>query len=284
MRADLGLQLLGLGEFARGLQQRNAAGAGEVVDLAHRRLADAALGRVDDALEGEIVGRLAHDAEIGHRVADLEPLVEARAADDAVVEAERDEAVFELAHLERGAHQDGDVVEAVALALQRLDLLADGAGFLVESQAAATMTLAASGSFALGEQRLAEPAFIVGDEVRGGAENVAGGAVVALQPDHLGAGKILLEAQDVVDLRAAPAIDRLVVVADAADVRRSVLAHARSLRASAPRGRSARPVASFGCLVARAHASASAAGCVRDSRRSHRYCAMLVSWYSSTSM
>ena len=43
-------------------------------------------------------------------------------------------------------------------------------------------------------------------------------AVVALEPDHLGAGKILLEAQDVVDLGAAPAIDRLVVVADAADV------------------------------------------------------------------
>jgi hypothetical protein len=47
---------------------------------------------------------------------------------------------------------------------------------------------------------------------------MAGGAVVALQPDHLGAGKVLLEAQDVVDLGAAPAIDRLVVVADAADI------------------------------------------------------------------
>ena len=60
----------------------------------------------------------------------------------------------------------------------------------------------------------------MGDEVRGGAEDVGGRAVVALQPDHLGAGEILLEAQDVVDLGAAPAIDRLVVVADAADVRR----------------------------------------------------------------
>ena len=43
-------------------------------------------------------------------------------------------------------------------------------------------------------------------------------AVVAFEPDHGGAGKILLEAQDVVDLGAAPAVDRLVVVADAADV------------------------------------------------------------------
>jgi hypothetical protein len=47
---------------------------------------------------------------------------------------------------------------------------------------------------------------------------MAGGAVVALEPDDLGAGKVVLEAQDVVDLGAAPAVDRLVVVADAADV------------------------------------------------------------------
>ncbi len=44
------------------------------------------------------------------------------------------------------------------------------------------------------------------------------GAVVALQPDHLRAGEIALEPQDVVHLGAAPAIDRLIVVADAADV------------------------------------------------------------------
>ena len=51
---------------------------------------------------------------------------------------------------------------------------------------------------------------------------MAGGAVVALQPDDLGAGEVLLEAQDVVDLGAAPAVDRLVVVADAADVGRAL--------------------------------------------------------------
>ena len=39
-----------------------------------------------------------------------------------------------------------------------------------------------------------------------------------LQPDHMRAGEILLETQDVVHFRAAPAIDGLVVVADAADV------------------------------------------------------------------
>ena len=47
---------------------------------------------------------------------------------------------------------------------------------------------------------------------------MAGGAVIAFEADDFCAGKIVIEAQDVVDLRAAPAIDRLVVVADAADV------------------------------------------------------------------
>ena len=45
-----------------------------------------------------------------------------------------------------------------------------------------------------------------------------GRAVILLEPDDLRAGKILLEPQDVGDLGAAPRIDRLVVVADAADV------------------------------------------------------------------
>src|SRR3982074_2479361 len=56
------------------------------------------------------------------------------------------------------------------------------------------------------------------DQVRRRGQDVAGGTVVALEPNDLGAWKVVLEAQDVVDLRAAPAIDRLVVVADAADV------------------------------------------------------------------
>src|SRR5215213_7103061 len=67
-------------------------------------------------------------------------------------------------------------------------------------------------------QGLAEAALILGDEPGCGGENMAGGAVIALQAYYGGAGKVVLEAQDVVDLCAAPAIDRLVVVADAAQV------------------------------------------------------------------
>ena len=107
-------------------------------------------------------------------------------------------------------------LSSVALALQLLDVLADGAGFFLGIPGAGDGDLLAR--HVVGAQRLAEPALVVGDEVRRGGEDVAGGAIVAFQPDHRGAGKIVLEAQDVVDLGAAPAIDRLVVIADAADV------------------------------------------------------------------
>ena len=53
------------------------------------------------------------------------------------------------------------------------------------------------------------------------AEDMPGRAIVPLQPDHRRAREVLLEAQDVVDLGAAPAVDGLVVVPHAADVRRA---------------------------------------------------------------
>ena len=82
-----------------------------IVQELHGGVAEAALGHIDDALEGEIVGRRIDHAQIGQRIADFGALVEARPADDAIRQAERDEAVFEFAHLERGAHQDRDLIE-----------------------------------------------------------------------------------------------------------------------------------------------------------------------------
>src|SRR3954447_19643077 len=107
----------------------------------------------------------------------------------------------------------------MAATLQLLDVLADGARLFLRIPCAGDGHLLAR--LVLGAQRLAEPAFVMRDQVRGGAEDVRGRAVFALDPYHLGAGEFLLEAQNVVDLGTAPAVDRLVVIADAADVLRS---------------------------------------------------------------
>ena len=214
--ARLRLQLLGLGDQPRRLEQRHAAGAGELMQRFQRGLAEAPTRRIDDALEFEVVGRVERHLEIGGRVLDLLPLVEARAADHAIGQAERDEAILEGAHLERRAHQDGDLAQGVALPLHLLDVLADDAGFLLVVPAAFDLDLAAK--LAVGAERLAEAAFVMRNQARGRAEDVPGRAVIAFEPDDLGAGKVGLEAQDVVHLGAAPAIDRLIVVADAANI------------------------------------------------------------------
>ncbi len=100
--------------------------------------------------------------------------------------------------------------------LRLLDILADDARLFLVVPAALHLDLVAIGP--VGAQRLAEPALIVGDQPRCGAENMSGRAVIAFEPYDLGARKVGLEAQDVVHLGAPPAIDRLIVVADAADV------------------------------------------------------------------
>ena len=53
----------------------------------------------------------------------------------------------------------------------------------------------------------------------GGAEDGLGAAVVPLQLDDLAAGEVVLEVEDVVQVRPAPAVDRLVGVAGDAEVR-----------------------------------------------------------------
>ena len=113
LRACAG-QLVGVEDARGGEGQRDALGAGELVDLGHRLVAEPALGHVDDPFEGEIVGGLDDHAQIGERIADLGALVEAEAADDAVGQADRDEAILELARLELGADEDGDIVEPAA--------------------------------------------------------------------------------------------------------------------------------------------------------------------------
>ena len=130
-----------------GFGQRHAALAGMIVQELHGGVAEAALGHVDDALEGEIVGRRIDHAQIGERVADFGALVEARAADDAVGQAERDEAVLEFAHLERGAHQDGDLVERRAPSRCSCSISSPMArASSSESQAPVTVTFSPSSS------------------------------------------------------------------------------------------------------------------------------------------
>src|SRR5215210_4406854 len=47
---------------------------------------------------------------------------------------------------------------------------------------------------------------------------MGGGAVIALKSNDSCAGEVLLESQNIIDLCAPPTVDRLIIVADAAQV------------------------------------------------------------------
>src|SRR5690625_1431485 len=104
----------------------------------------------------------------------------------------------------------------MALTLKTFDLFADEAGLrLAVPEALDAHWLS---RISLRPERLAEPPLIARDEPGSSTQYRRGGTIVAFQPNNLCVGEVLLEAQDVFALRAAPAVDRLVVIAHAADI------------------------------------------------------------------
>ncbi len=114
---------------------------------------------------------------------------------------------------------------------------ADRTGFLFRIPSCMNFYLRIVGIGRFGKQRFAEAAFIVRNQVGGGAEDMCRGAVVALKLDDDCAGKILFEAKNIVHFARASRIST--------DRRRrrntSLLVldfslTPNSLRSSAPRG------------------------------------------------
>ena len=104
----------------------------------------------------------------------------------------------------------------MTLPLQRLDLVADPPRLVLGvPQAAHDDLFAARGA---GPQGLPEAAAVMRDDAARRREDFRRRAVVLLEPHHQRAREIALEFEDVADLGAAPAVDRLVVVANTAQI------------------------------------------------------------------
>ena len=65
-----------------------------------------------------------------------------------------------------------------------------------------------------GEQRLAEPRLVLGDDGVGGGEDMAGRAEILLEANVDCIREVASETADEGDVGPAPTVDRLVVVAD----------------------------------------------------------------------
>src|SRR5262249_2404265 len=89
----------------------------------------------------------------------------------------------------------------------------------------------------LAPQPLGDPAPVVGDHGVRGGQDPLGRAIVLLELDHPGVGEVILEVEDVADLGAPEAVDRLRVIPHDREVAMARLTNslpAQGLEAPAP--------------------------------------------------
>ena len=198
------------------LQKRHAHLARELLNALDGGLANAAARHVDHALRRDVVRRVHHKREVGHHVADLGAVEEARAAHDAIGHTRTQEHVLQHARLRVGAVEHGHLVVRQPRRAPLLDLAGDPAALvtLVGGHVHLDLVAVLGG----GEEPLRLAVLVVGDHGVGGGKHVAHAAVVLLELHHVGARVVLLEFEDVADVGAAPAVDGLVVVAHHHDV------------------------------------------------------------------
>ena len=185
------------------LHQRQALRARDPLDGLLRLVAQAPLGGVHDPLERQIIRRADRQAEIGHGITNLHPLIESRATDHAIGHPDGQKPILERAHLVAGAHQYRHLIQAervqpAGAAAQILDLLADPARLFLAIPMADQPHLFTRARF--GPQCLAKAVLVPGDHLRRCGQNMRGGTVILFQPHNGSAGEIALEAQNIAHL------------------------------------------------------------------------------------
>ena len=171
---------------------------------------------VDDAGQAQIVVGVVDGAEVGHHVLDLRPVEEADAPDDAVGDAVALEGLLKLVGLGVHAVEHRVIPPAPARGEAGQDLGGHELGLVVLVHGGVAVNLVPR--LVLRPQLLALAALIVADDRVGRLQDVFGGAVVLLQPDHPRPLVLGLEGEDVLDGGPPEAVDGLVVVAHHADV------------------------------------------------------------------
>ena len=209
-------QPAGRQQAQRGLPQRATLAARRFAQHVYSAFTNSPGRRVDHPLEGRIIVAVGHQPQIGQGVLDFGPLEEAQAAVNPVGQRRRDQRFLEYPRLGVGAVENRRVAALAA----RFHPLADAldhkprlVGFvkgIVDLE-----RLAVAG---IGPQVLAQPGGIVGDERIRRLEDVVGGAVILFQTNGLRAGEIVGEFLNILDFRASPPVDALVVITDDKDI------------------------------------------------------------------
>ena len=180
--------------------------------------ADAPRRRVDDPQQGEIVLRVVHQVQIGQDVLDFLALIELHAVDDLVRDALQPQRVFDQPGQGVDPVKDGEIARrAPAGANLGGHLPGDPVGFILPGRIDGQPNRSARRI--VGEQLFRFPPDVERDQVVRDAEDVRRAAEVLLQPHDLDLREILFELQDVAQVRAAPAVNRLIGIARDGQVR-----------------------------------------------------------------
>ena len=199
---------------------RHALLGGQRLHTLDARIADAAGGCIDDAPQPQIVRGIVDEREVGQHILDLSAVKEFHAADNLIRDAVALERVFQRVRLRVHAVEHRVVAPVLAAVEVRHHAGNDKVRLvlLVEHGLDGHLFAAAR----VGPERLAlAPDVVLNDGVRR-VKDVLRGAVVLLETDRARALVFLFKIQNVGDVRAAEAVDALVVVADHADVAMAV--------------------------------------------------------------
>ena len=200
-----------LKRLAHSLPERHAVFERQRFNLAHRGVADAARGRVDDADQADGILEIGSGFEICQQVLHFGALVKADGADNVVGKPVAAQRLFIKARLRvRAVEHSKPRVGLAAMALR--NPVGDKQAFvlgvqpLIHSNLCATLTRC--------PQLLTLAVAVVRNNRAGGVENALRGAVVFLQAQDLRLRVIVLKLHNVADVGSPPGVDRLVLVAN----------------------------------------------------------------------
>ena len=183
-------------------RERDHAAGGREADPAPRRLHRAA--------KRLRVGRVGQQRQVGHRVADLRALVQAEVAEHAVRDPRgRQRGLGRLGGV-AGAREHEDLARRDAFRERVGDRPGDPLGLLAIGREGDHIHLAAGAAHR--QQRLAGAVLVVRDAGDRRGEDLGPAAEVAAEHDPRVARVALAEAEHVPWLRAAPAVDQLIVI------------------------------------------------------------------------
>src|SRR5918997_704101 len=202
----------GLGGLRERLVEGDAAAAGVVLELRDGGVAEAALRDVYYELQADRICGVRDHGEVGHGVLDLGPLVEPDAAHNLVRDPLPHEHVLQSPALRVGPVERRDLARRLPPPRQLLYLRNHEPRLrvLVGGREHPDALALPSGR----PQLLRLPGRVVRHHRVRRVEYRLRRAVVLLQLHHLRLRVVPLEVQDVPDVRPAPAIDRLIVIAD----------------------------------------------------------------------